>query len=221
MAAPAAVVRATACGDKREGTLTVRIAPGLHVAVNVNGIASWPREGVKVGNLRARVGLKKTSRLVQKRDSGNIAQRGARFGLQRREKFLHGGFTFAENNHVCASVQIFAHVGAGFRAAYDSFPSSTSREFQYFDHALASHQIGVDTQDGRCCCLQMVLEVVQAGESCVEDLDGKTLRTKMRANVQEAKRNVGLEDLHFFRILVEKVAVREQQISHWRLCRAQ
>jgi hypothetical protein len=51
MAAPAALVRTSAGGNERGGAFAVSGAPGIHVTIDVNGVARWPGLSVEVRNL--------------------------------------------------------------------------------------------------------------------------------------------------------------------------
>jgi hypothetical protein len=51
--------------------------------------------------------------------------------------------------------------------------------------------------------------LLSAGESGIEYLHIKALLPQMRANVEEAQGDIGLEDLPLFGILIEKVTVGE------------
>jgi hypothetical protein len=55
----------------------------------------------------------------------------------------------------------------------------------------------------------MPAEHLHAGKCRVKHLDIEPLLSKMGAYIEDAQGNVGLEDLHLLRILVEKISVSE------------
>jgi hypothetical protein len=56
----------------------------------------------------------------------------------------------------------------------------------------------------------MLKEGLSIGEGRVKDVDVEALFSQMGAQVQNAKRSIGLHDLKLLWVFVEEVAVREQ-----------
>ena len=68
-------------------------------------------------------------------------------GAKGFEQFLHGEFTFAEDDEIRTSLQIFECVGAGLGATDDGLPTCFLRHFENFNDIAARHEISVDAQD--------------------------------------------------------------------------
>ena len=60
----------------------------------------------------------------------------------------------------------------------------------------------------------MLKECFSIGEGRVEDINIEALLSQMRAQIQDAKRSIGLHDLKLLGIFVEEVAVREEEFCH-------
>jgi hypothetical protein len=57
-------------------------------------------------------------------------------------------------------------------------------------------------------------QILKVGEGSVKNLHVEAFASQVRANVEDAQWNVGLHDLQFFRIIVEKIPVSEEKIGH-------
>src|SRR6202034_925469 len=103
-------------------------------------------------------------------------------------------------------LQIFESIGAGLGAADDRLPTRLSRDAENLNHIAASHQICIDPERRRLLRLQKAEEFVTAGKRRVEDIDAESLLAKMRTQVENPQRRVGLHDLPLFGIFKEEVA---------------
>src|SRR5271170_4779813 len=173
-------------------------------------MTSGPRLTVEVGDLCALSRFVHSAGSIEISEAGNAGARINRTSAKSLKQVLHGQFAFTEDDKVRASLKIFKSVGAWFRAANDSLPPSFAGYLENLDDIAACHQIGVDANDRWCLGAEVVKERLSIGEGGIEDVDVKALLSQMRAQVQNAKRSVGLHDLKLLGIFVEEVAVREQ-----------
>src|SRR5690606_9699332 len=83
---------------------------------------------------------------------------------------------------------------------------------QHLQDVALGHEVGVQTDDRRLFAGDQRFKVGGALEGRVEDADVEPARFQVRRQVQDAQWRVGLHDLQFVRVFVQKIPVREQNI---------
>ncbi len=220
MAAPAALIRTAARGDEIHRTLAVVAAPGFYIALQIDGMASRPGLRIQIWNLCPWRILMEHARRIEVRNSCNLALPTGFifvcFSAERCQQFFHRRLAFAEDDEICARLQIFEGVGAGLRAANDDLPTGFSRHSNDLDHITARHQIGVDAENRGRLAAQTLEQEFAARERRIEDIYVESFGAQMRTKVKNAEGRIGLHDLKLFRIFEEKIAVCEQEVRHVR-----
>ncbi len=134
------------------------VAPGLHVTADVDGMAGGPGLAVEIGDLRALYCLVHVAGRVEIGQAWNAGAGVCCVGSEGFEQILHGKFAFAEDDEVCASLEIFKSVGTGFRTADDGLPAGLAGYLEDLDDVAACHEIGIDADHGWCLCPEMLKE---------------------------------------------------------------
>src|SRR5580704_5795915 len=152
-----------------------------------------------------------------KRNSLHHAQGRKRIRAQGKEKLFHRFFAFSKYNDVRAGFEILRDVGAGLRPSDNGLPPRVARHSQNLDNLFSGHQVGVDSQHARRLRLQMRDQIGSRGKRGVKHVHAEPLLTKMRTDIENAKRNVRLTNLEFLGVFRHKITVREEEISYGRL----
>jgi len=218
VAAPAAMVGAAARRDQRDRAHAVILAPDLNIARDIDGLAQRPGLPVEIGDLGARRRPVNRAVLTEESDPVDACERLPRLdgpdstGLERRQQLLYGDFALADHYDVRSAFQVFLDVGPGLRPAGDGFPSRVFRGAQDFDDVRPRHQVPVHAEHRRRVRAQQLEKLLAPGKRGVEDLHGNALGAQVRGDVEDSQRNIGLHHLKFLGVLVEEVAVGEQQV---------
>src|SRR5262249_32545882 len=88
MAAPAAMIRASASRNQRNRTHAMMLTPGREITRNIDGFPRRPGLGVNVTDLSTRLGLRDRAEWVTKGDSLYPVQIWLAVGVQQRHQLL-------------------------------------------------------------------------------------------------------------------------------------
>ncbi len=188
------------------------VAPGFDIAADVDGVPCRPGLAVEIGNLFALCGLMHVACSVEVGEAGDSSAGFDCIGAESCKQVLHSELAFAEDDVLRACLKVLEGVGSWFGTADDGLPASFAGYLENLDYVAARHQIGVDANGGWSLSAQMLKQGFAAGEGGVEDIDIEALFSKMRAQIENAKRRIRLQNLKLFRVLVEEVAMSEKKI---------
>ena len=194
------------------------LAPDLNIARDIDGLAQRPGLPVEIGDLRARGRLVNRTVLAQESDPVDARQRLLRLDrpdstrIERRQQLLDRDFALADHHDVRTGCQVFLDVGPGLRPAGDGFPSRVFRGAQDFDHVRPRHQVPIHAERRRRGRAQQREKLLAPGKRGVEDFHGNALGAQMRGNVEDSQRNIRLHHLKLLGVLIEEIAVGEQQV---------
>src|SRR5690606_36806899 len=116
VAAPRARVRASACGDERDGAAPVMPAPRFQIKIQVDGRSIRKGEGIQILDERAR-GRRDDLITLLERDAGNAMKLLQTALDQMRQELAHGRLSLANHDDIRAVRQIPISIVGWLRTA--------------------------------------------------------------------------------------------------------
>jgi len=190
----------------------VVLAPDVDVGLLVDRRTIGERLAIEIGNHRPRLGTHNRAVVAAKRHTEYPAKL-ARPVLQHvRDQLLEGQLALAQCHDVGATRKILVEVVGRVGPADHHDATGAASGGDDSQHPSTRHQIAVDADDRRPLALQEGLELVESSKGCIEDAAVNTVRLEMRIDVQQSQGWVRLHHRQLVRVLVQEVAVGEQDV---------
>src|SRR5258708_2653370 len=206
VAAPAAMVRASARSDHGNGSRAMMFTPGAQVAGNVDSLAVGPRLRVEVGEERRGAGMDGIPAFRPIPDAGN------QLGWSVLQERFQSQLAFTRNHDLRAGGDVLSRIIRRLGTADYYLPAAGARVFQDGERVRARHQVDVDSDGCRRARLENPKQRIAGPEGGIVDLYVEAAAAEVRRKVEDSQGNIGLHDLKLLGVLVQKIAVGQQEI---------
>ena len=188
------------------------LAPDVDVRVLVDGGAVRKRLGVQIGDHRTRLGAHDLTLVVAEGDALDSRKIVGAALDQVRDELLERELTFTEDHHIGAAREVLVQVVDRVGSADHHQAASLLRDVHHLEDFGARHEVAVHAHYRRADLAQVSLQLVEAGERRIEERGVDAACFEVRADVQKPQRRIGLHHRQLVWILVQKVAVCEEDV---------